>query len=234
MTNIKKAMSWDDPDVYRYEETIALKIPGYLHLYDMTDRLIAAHLENVASVELLVIGAGGGQELVTFGKRHEAWKMTGIDPSSRMLEIAKLRVEQAALKQQITYVQGTIEQLEAGPLFDAATCLLVLHFVKGLAQKQDLLHRIAERLKPGSPICLAAINGEPGSAAFEIQMKAWKSHMLDKGISLEDWERFAASVGYETEPVSSSVINELLLEAGFKQATRYFGSYLIEGWMAFR
>ncbi|WP_010491124.1 hypothetical protein [Paenibacillus elgii] len=70
-------MSWDHPEVERYEETIALKIPGYAHMYEMTDRLIAAHLsttqpnEGDRAAKLLIVGAGGGQELVTFGSRHK-------------------------------------------------------------------------------------------------------------------------------------------------------------------
>ncbi|RAP26386.1 hypothetical protein C2W64_01929 [Brevibacillus laterosporus] len=48
--------------------------------------------------------------------------------------------------------------------------------------------------------------------------------------SLEDWERFEASIGHESDPVPASVVEDLLKEAGFTQATRYFGSYLIDAW----
>lgn len=231
-------MSWDHPEVYRYEETIALKIPGYAHLYEMTDRLIAAHLNTTPwngtdrAAELLIVGAGGGQELVTLGSRHQDWALTGIDPSARMLEIAKARVERAALSPRVSFVSGTVGQLPRGREFDAATCLLVLHFVRGLSQKKDLLCQIARRLKPGAPFCLASINGEPGTAAFGMQMQAWRSHMLDNGISAQEWERFAASIGRESDPVPSSSVLELLDEAGFIQPIRYFGSYFVEAWYA--
>ncbi|NEW05727.1 class I SAM-dependent methyltransferase [Paenibacillus sp. SYP-B3998] len=232
MRDTNTPMSWEQ-DVYRYEETIALKIPGYHNLYDMTNRLMAVLLNRAdAPANLLVIGAGGGQELLTLGSRHDAWSFTGIDPSARMLEIAKLRVERAGLKQQVTFVQGTIEQLSQELLFDGATCLLVLHFVKGLSQKRELLLHIAQRLKSGAPIFLASINGNPNTTAFAAQMEAWKSHMLDNGISLQEWERFAASIGCETDPEPASVIKELLAEAGFLETTRYFGSYLIDAWCA--
>ncbi|KPV59451.1 SAM-dependent methyltransferase [Paenibacillus sp. A3] len=231
-------MSWDHPEVCRYEETIALKIPGYAHMYEMTDRLIAAHLnttrpnEENRAAKLLIVGAGGGQELVTFGSRHRDWSFAGIDPSARMLEIAKARVERAGLSPRVSFVQGTVEQLSQGHEFDAATCLLVLHFVSGRSQKKELLCQIAERLKPGAPFCLASINGETGTAAFGMQMQAWRSHMLDNGISSQEWERFAASIGRESDPISSSSVLELLGEAGFTQPIRYFGSYFVEAWCA--
>ncbi|KEQ27437.1 class I SAM-dependent methyltransferase [Paenibacillus tyrfis] len=233
-------MSWEHPAVYRYEETIALKIPSYAHMYEMTDRLIAAHLKPTQSneagraTELLIVGAGGGQELVTFGSRHQDWLFTGIDPSARMLEIAKARVERAGLSHRVSFVQGSVQQLPERHAFpyDAATCMLVLHFVSGLSQKKELLCQIAGRLKPGSPFFLASINAEPGTAAFGMQMQAWKSHMLDNGIAMEEWERFTASIGRESDPVASSSVLELLKEAGFIQPIRYFGSYFVEAWCA--
>ncbi|MBM7107698.1 tRNA (cmo5U34)-methyltransferase [Brevibacillus laterosporus] len=230
---INTVMSWDHPDVKRYEKTISLKIPGYFHLYDMTDRLMAAQLQGGnSSFDVLIVGAGGGQEIVTLGSRHESWTFTGIDPSAQMLEIAKSRAESIALGERVSLIQGTLEQLPLENQYDAATCLLVLHFVKGVKQKQELLQRIGERLKPGAPFCLASLNGEPNTSAFHVQMQAWKNHMLDNGIPLEDWERFEASIGRESDLVPASIVQELLEQAGFTHATRYFGSYFVDGWFA--
>ncbi len=95
--NTNTAMSWDHPDVKRYEKTFSLKIPGYFHLYDMTDRLMTAQLHGGnSSFDVLIVGAGGGQEIVTLGSRHESWTFTGIDPSAQMLGIAKSRTESVA------------------------------------------------------------------------------------------------------------------------------------------
>ncbi|MGG1658341.1 class I SAM-dependent methyltransferase [Brevibacillus sp. NRS-1366] len=229
-------LSWNDPIVIRYEKTIPLKIPGYTHLYEMTDRLIATQLTVDAPKRILVIGAGGGQEIVTLGSRHANWGFTGVDPSAQMLELAKRRTAAADLTERSFFVEGTIEDLpeEQEHNYDAATCLLVLHFLKGLQLKKDLLQEIAKRLKPGAPFCLAAISGDPHTAAFSVQMSAWKRHMQDNGIGIPEWERFAASIGNESDPVSATVVQALLEEAGFREPTRYFGSYLVDAWFAIR
>ncbi|MCR8996297.1 class I SAM-dependent methyltransferase [Brevibacillus halotolerans] len=233
--NTNTAMSWDHPDVKRYEKTISLKIPGYFHLYEMTDHLIAAQLQGEnSSCDVLVVGAGGGQEIVTLGGRHEAWTFTGIDPSAHMLEIAKSRAETIGLGERVSLIQGRLEQLSLEDQYDAATCLLVLHFVKGLQQKQELLQRIGERLKPGAPFCFASFHADTNTDTFHIQMQAWKSHMLENGIPQEDWERFEASIGLQSDPIPSSVVQELLEQSGFTHATRYFGSYFIDGWFAIK
>lgn len=233
---MRDKMSWNDPGVIRYEKTIPLKIPGYTHLYEMTDRLIAAQLSGDDAKRILVIGAGGGQEIVALGARHPNWTFTGVDPSVQMLDMARRRVEAVELTTRSTLLEGTIEDLpgEQDCAYDAATCLLVLHFVKGLQQKRELLQEIAKRVKPGAPFCLAAISGDPHTAAFSLQMSAWQQHMQDNGIGLAEWERFAASIGRESDPVSAAVVQELLEEAGFRESTRYFGSYLIDAWFAIR
>lgn len=233
---MRDTMSWNDPGVIRYEKTIPLKIPGYTHLYEMTDRLIAAQLGRDDARRILVIGAGGGQEIVALGARHPNWTFTGVDPSAQMLDLARRRVEAAKMMERSTLLEGTIEDLptEQDCHYDAATCLLVLHFVKGLQGKRELLQEIAKRVKPGAPFCLAAISGDRHTAAFSLQMKAWQQHMLDNGISLPEWERFAASIGHESDPVPAEVVQELLEEAGFRHSARYFGSYLIDAWFAIR
>lgn len=226
-------MSWDSPDVYRYEETISLKIPGYALLHDMADRLLAAQIgEEAEQPELLVVGAGGGQEMVTLGRKHEKWLLTGIDPSERMLDIAEGRVRAAALDSRVTLLHGTIDRIPQSHRYDGAACMLVLHFVESLSRKLELLQGIAERLKPWAPFVMASINGDPQSPSFRMQMNAWRQHMADNGIGPEGWERFAASIGRDSHPVPSQQVAALLREAGFTAATRFFGSYLVEGFFA--
>ncbi|MDN4084771.1 class I SAM-dependent methyltransferase [Paenibacillus polymyxa] len=248
-TDSNQPMSWNHPNVHKYADTIALKIPGYAHLYEMTDCLITAQVAAQAHTRkidpnVLIVGAGGGQELITLGGRHQTWSFTAVDPSAHMLDLARQRVSQAGISSKISFVAGTLEELSEEQfekhgeescreaVYDAATCLLVLHFLQSLESKQALLHQISARLKPGAPFCLASINGNPQEPSFSLQMQAWKAHMLSQGISLEDWERFAASIGRESNPVSNAAIQELLIDAGFTHITRYYGAFLVNAWFA--
>ncbi|MEK8128226.1 class I SAM-dependent methyltransferase [Paenibacillus filicis] len=236
-TGSPSRMSWNGPHADGYEHSISRKIPGYEQLYEQMDRLLAAILEEQGETSpprLLVVGAGGGQELVTLGTRHPEWRLTGIDPSAPMREMAQRRIAVHGLAGRISLLPGTVDHLPASDPYDAVTCMLVLHFVQGNQEKLALLKSISEKLKPGMPLFLASINGVADSPPFALQMKAWKRHMLDNGIPLEDWERFEASIGVETDPVDSVELEELLLEAGFEQLSRFFGSFLIEGYFALK
>lgn len=227
------SLDWNHAHASRYVETIARKIPGYSLIYDLAERLISARLgEGYGKARMLVVGAGGGQEIVSFGSDHKEWSFQGVDLSSSMLEITQQRVEQSRMADRVVLLQGTVNVLPLEPAFDAASCLLVLHFVEDLTQKRELLQQIAARLKPGAPFVLSYIGGEVDSDSFRIQMMAWRKHMLDNGISEGEWERFSQSMGNGSYPITDYATRELLEEAGFENVTRYFDAFLIEGWFA--
>lgn len=228
-------LDWNQAHAGRYLETIARKIPGYSLIYGMAEQLITAHLgDGYGETHLMVVGAGGGEEIVRFGCKHEDWRFQGVDPSSSMLEMTRQRVEENRMAKRVALLQGTVHELAQGMIYDAASCLLVLHFVEELAPKKELLLQIASRLKPGAPFVLALISGDAGSAAFRIQMEAWRKHMRSNGIPEEEWERFSQSMGDGCHPIPEYVLRELLQAAGFRKVTRYFRAFLVEGWFAIK
>ncbi|WFA05565.1 class I SAM-dependent methyltransferase [Bacillus sp. HSf4] len=221
-------MDWNHPDVQQYEKKIALKIPCYHMLYDMMDRLLTVRLDQ-DEADVLVVGAGGGQELLTLGRRHPNWSYTGVDPSAHMLNLARHRLKNARLQLKADFIEGEVKKLEREHQYDAATCMLVLHFVR---DKRTFLQNIAARLTEGAPFFLAAIQGDLDSESFRWQMEAWKEHMLGNGISEPEWESFAASIGRQSHPVPAEEAEALLKESGFTNVTRFFSAYLIDGWFA--
>ncbi|MCG5253518.1 class I SAM-dependent methyltransferase [Brevibacillus agri] len=160
------------------------------------------------------------------------WHPERRSAAAQILAQAQRRTAEAGLAARVTLQEGTVDALPEQPAYAAATCLLVLHFVKGLAAKRELLQQIAARLRPGAPFCFATIAGDPQSQSFRLQTQAWQTHMLDNGIAMPEWERFAASLGNESDPIPESHVQALMEEAGFEHATRYFGSYLVHAWFA--
>ncbi|MEY8745324.1 class I SAM-dependent methyltransferase [Bacillales bacterium AN1005] len=227
-------MSWDTADENRYEQTIAMKIPGYAHMHDLMERLLAASLMNGPQARLLVVGAGGGKEVTLLGSRHPEWSFTGIDLSEPMLQLAARRVAELKLESRVNLRMTSIEAMSEEVMYDGATCMLMLHFVQGLEAKKRLLHNLAAKLKPGSPLLIAAVNADLHSPAYATIMNAWREHMLHVGITLDEWERFADSLRRESDPISSEVMVQLLKECWFADITRYFGSFWVEGYYARR
>ncbi|AIQ55752.1 SAM-dependent methyltransferase [Paenibacillus borealis] len=223
---------WEQADADQYVQNISRKIPGYQLQYELMDTLLTALLAQQTHPGLLIVGAGGGQEILKLGREHPDWNFSGLDTSQGMLLAAEQRLEAAGLMDRVQLHHREISSWNSSRQYDAATCMLMLHFVEGRENKLALLRSIAGRLKPGAPLCLSAINGEPASPAWRIQMAGWKLHMLGNGIELGQWQIFEQSFGETSHPLPAEEMDCLLEEAGFTAVSRFFGSYLIDGWVA--
>ncbi|OWR31472.1 hypothetical protein CDO73_07020 [Saccharibacillus sp. O23] len=304
---------WESSQAAAYSSSIPAKIPGYANLYEMGARLLSAALNARAEAveedtdeeaedrnpRILIVGAGGGQELETFGRAEPDWRFVGIDPSAVMLEQARLRIRGTGIESRTVLVQSELDPPDRQPLptssssaeghaaahgsvrlacaksgtgaaaqpassdsaeretgsapflspasaetetresfgttaYDGAACMLVLHFVRGTDAKKKMLRAIAERLKPGAPLLIASLNADLASPAYSTMMEAWRLHMRAGGVPEEDWRRFAASLGPQSDPIPAAEVESLLEECGFVRPQRYFGAFLIDGWLTFR
>jgi tRNA (cmo5U34)-methyltransferase len=147
MSDLKNSFS-NPQFVAKYAEGPPRFVPGYTGMLSMVRLLLAERVSNDARV--LVLGAGGGLEMKAFAQAQPGWTFNGVDPSAEMLELARQTlgplVPRARLNQ--GYIHDAPEEL-----FDAATCLLTLHFVP----PNERLHTVAEvhrRLKPGAPFAV--------------------------------------------------------------------------------
>lgn len=135
--NEHEVLHWEHPAVYRYEQTIPLKIPGYASLYEITNRLLDTGIKEESTADILVVGAGGGQECVVLGAGRGNRRLTGVDPSERMLEIAASRVEKADLKQRVTLIQGSVESLPLDRFSKRQPACLCCTLYKGCQQSSN-------------------------------------------------------------------------------------------------
>jgi tRNA (cmo5U34)-methyltransferase len=214
-----------------YDEGIRCAMPTYDAMFQMIQSFFRANLKEGANV--LIIGAGGGNELVTFGKANPTWFFTGIDPSEEMLEVALQKAKNEGIDDRVSIHTGTIEQVEFTEIFDASTCLLVLHFVETMDEKRRLLHMVKERLKPGSPFALVTMFGDQSNPEFDERMKLWKSIWLDlTDLTQEDVNEMEESVR-ELSFIPADQIEELLHQTGFERITQFLSTTLFGGWMAY-
>ena len=139
-----------DPDsVARYAEGPIRQVPGFLALQQMTRLLLAERIRNDGHV--LVLGAGGGLELKAFAEAQRGWRFCGVDPSAEMLALAGRTL--GPLASRVEFCHGYIDGAPLGP-FDAATCLLTLHFIPE-DERRRTLTEIYRRLRPGAPLVVA-------------------------------------------------------------------------------
>lgn len=210
-----------------HERLVRQVIPGYEHLFLMARALLRAQLGKQAN--LLVAGAGGGMEILTFGAANPGWQIMGVDPSERMLSVAREKVERHGLADRVRLHHGYVHELPTAPLYDGATCVQVTHILPDDGSKQALLTSIRQHLKPGAPFILA----DPfGAAIPEDLLPAWRWFQLYFGRTDEQIDTLYQQIQASVHLVPETRIMTLLSNAGFEDATRFYTAFWYGGWVA--
>ncbi|OAS16401.1 class I SAM-dependent methyltransferase [Paenibacillus oryzisoli] len=216
---------------HHYETNARISIPSYDALFGMVQSYFRAELNGeVGSV--LVIGAGGGNELTAWGPTNPAWTFTGVDISEDMLKIAKFKTNQLGLSSRVNLIHGTIHDVpEVDAVFDVASCILVLHFIDKVQEKRELLKGIHSRLKPGAPFVLVTAYGDRDGSELKDRLHVWRSFWLDAGKSPTTVNEMVKTGIMKISFMPEEQIEELLQDSGFTHITKFFVTGLFGGWM---
>lgn len=226
MTN---KMNFDIDTATEYDRGVRRTLPTYDALF----RLLQAYFrKNIAKEsDILIVGAGGGSELALLGPQNPSWTFTAVDPAPAMLDLARDKVETLQLTERVRFVEGTIEDVDETHLYDAATFMLVLHFIEDDALKLQQLKSIRKRLKNGAPFVIAAMYGDPKTAEFEELFSLWKAYWLDttklSEEEVDEMEKTVRKVSF----IPEEKIVEMLDEAGFGHIAKFFTTNMFGGWI---
>jgi tRNA (cmo5U34)-methyltransferase len=127
---------------------------------------------------VLVLGAGGGLELKAFAQAHPGSIFDGVDPASEMLKLAERIL--GPLASRATLHQGYIDDAPIGP-FDAATCLLTLHFL-ALEERRRTAAEVHRRLEPGAPFVVAHLSVPQGEGERALWLSRYAAFVVASGI----------------------------------------------------
>lgn len=203
-------------------------VPGFLGLQRMTGILVAERAPDDAHV--LVVGAGGGLELKAFAEGHPAWRFCGVDPSAEMLELAEVTL--GPLRPRILLHEGFVDSAPVGP-FDAATCLLTLHFVQE-DERRRTLAEVHRRLKAGAPFVVAHHSFPQSNGAKEQWLARYAAFAIASGIPAAKANGAREAIG-ERLPIQSPEKDEALLrEAGFADVALFYAGFTFRGWVAYK
>jgi len=215
-----------------YDDSIRTGVPGYDLLHELTVALLRVDLGEEARV--LCVGAGTGEEIVRLGAANPRWRVVGADPSLEMLAVAERRVAAAGLGARVELRAVYADELPAAERFDAATLLLVMHFLPDDGAKLALLRSVAERLVPGAPLVLADLHGDRTTMEFQRLEAAWRRRLLDLGQKPADVDQMLRRVAEHVHFVPAARLAALLAEVGFEEPVPFFRGLLFGGWVARR
>jgi len=221
---------YEDPDIVRrYAQGPAAFVPAYAHMQRMAAQLIRERIGDAGQV--LVLGAGGGLELEAFATRCPHWTFLGVDPAEAMLEAAQARMRDIGASKRVAWHHGYIFDAPAGP-FDAATCLLTLHFVPDDGAKEHTLREIRRRLEPGAPFVLVDLCIDLAAPDAATALNRYREFALESGAELEQVETTCGRLVNVLQLVSAARDEELLGIAGFSQVELFYAGLSWRGWRA--
>jgi len=212
----------------QYDERIRVIIPGY----ELLHRLSAAALRDrlADDADLLIVGAGTGAEVLLLGQLYPGWRFTAIDPAADMIAIARDRCAAAGLGERVELIVATTDQLPNSDRYDAATALLVMHFLPDDGAKLDFLRHISDRLVPGAPFVIADLHGDHTADGFSRVLRIWQRYQLDLGVPEEKTVEMAQQVLEHIQWATESRLRDLFRSAGFAEVDLYFRGALFGAW----
>lgn len=217
----------DAKAVSSYADKTSRLVPGYADLQKMAALLAAEQAPEDANV--LVVGAGGGGELKAFAQAYPQWRFVGVDPAKAMLDLAE-----AALGPLLSRVQlhhGYVDTADQGP-FDAATCLLTLHFLTA-EERRHTLAEIHRRLKPGAPFVMAHMSFSQTPGEREVWLSRYVAFASASGVNPEDARTAATAIGEKLPFMAPEDEESLLAEAGFKGTQLFYAGLMFRGWVTY-
>lgn len=211
-----------------YDAQAAVALAGAPALYELGVSALTAELDEKDAASLLFVGMGTGAELVPYTRFDvPGWRFTGVDPSDAMLAVARQRLETEGLLPRTHLHVGELHTLPAGPPFDGAQMMGVLHHVDGEEARLALLAEVARRLRPGAPLVVGCRVGmDP--VLMNVELRRWRAY----GVPREDLER-RRELFAQMKPVESdAALSAMLARTGFVEPRPIFLSLQFKVFLA--
>lgn len=200
--------------------------PGIEAVHRMTTILLAEHAP--ADAHVLVLGAGGGLELKAFAQAQTAWRFTGVDPAGPMLDLAHEALGENAGRADL--IEGYIDAAPEG-LFDAATCLLTLHFLDR-NERVRTLQEMHRRMKPGAPLVVAHSSFPQDEPSRTRWLARYAAYAVSSGADAVQTERARAAVAASLALLTPENDEACLRDAGFSEVELFYAAFTWRGWVA--
>ena len=150
------ARKFTPPSADEYAGLVAKMIPGRETSLIFMRAILSKALSGVEAPHVLVVGAGGGEEIIQLAEGNPTWRFTAEDLSEQMVDMGKQRIAAKGLSNEVAWFQGPVDQVEAlferlidvsisrAPVDDSFMCCLPL-WKDPAVVALPLGHRLAQR-----------------------------------------------------------------------------------------
>lgn len=186
-----------------------------------------------ARAHILCVGAGTGAEILALAQAFPQWRFTAVEPSTPMLAVLRARAEEQGIAARCLFHAGYLDTLPANEAFDAATALLVSHFIQERQARIAFFQRIAERLRPQGTLVSADLAGDLAADDCQDLLEAW-FRVMSGAASTEGVARMREAYRRDVAVLPPQDVHDIIRHGGFEAPVRFFQAGMIHAWYARR
>ena len=228
----------DNPSVQHHQQQAAgfdQRVAKMAPLRDALHFLMARVMSDLPrGARVLCVGVGTGAELLELAQVFPQWRFTAVEPAAAMLTICRQKVDAAGFSERVDFHDGYLDSLPPCEPFDAATSLLVSHFITDDSARQAYFSTIAERLAVGGLLINADLAADTDTMAFGSLLAVWLRMLAYAGMSDDEVERMRAAFGQSVALRPPSVFAAMVASAGFTAPVLFFQGLLMHAWFTQR
>jgi len=176
---------------------------------------------------VLCVGAGTGSELIYLAQEFPKWHFTVVEPAPEMLKICRQVAVESGISSRCFFHEGYLDSLPDSYGFDAATSILVSHFMVDPEKRSKYFAEIAERLRPGGYMINADL-------AFDMTSPDYRS-ILDVWVNMHHYAEMLVnpdSFGRNVALLPTEEVESIIKLGGFDSPVLFFQTLFIHAWFS--
>jgi tRNA (cmo5U34)-methyltransferase len=231
MKNQDPPIVFDKERAASYERSTAVLDPMREAFHSLINVILS---ELPTDARILCGGVGTGLGLIDLAQAFPRWQFTAVEPATPMLDICRRRVEESGITSRCTFHEGYLDSLPVLDSFDAATCLLVSHFLLQKEERRNFFNQIALRLRPQGYLISSDIASDRSTAAYQSLLEVWIRMIKSLKLSNEHLEELRAAYGRDVAVLPPQEVESIIASSNFDTPALFFQRLIIHDWYSRR